>query len=208
VKKKGFHNAPFKSLKGASVFPEREKVLPEAAPPAPPAEEEPDFLAAMEQLGVTRSAAADPAPEITAESGESPASAEDEPLRLDQLGRYDQLFRDQLPPEAESASAQPRRSRQLRRGRLAPEAELDLHGCDRASALTRLGHFLDNARFHGLRCVLVITGRGNRSAEGPVLRDAVERYLAGPGSEQVLEWDRAPRQHGGDGALVLFLRGS
>lgn len=205
MKKKGFQNAPFKALKGASVFPEQQPAPQQPAKPEPP-EVEPDFLTAMEQLGVKPSgdARAEEPPPEPAEQGTAPE--DDEALFLEQLGRFDKRFRDELPVEDQPTTASPRRLRQLRRGRIAPEAELDLHGSDRDTALVRLGHFLDNARFHGLQCVLVITGRGNRSAEGPVVREAVERYLAGPGGEQVLEWARAPRQHGGEGALVIFLR--
>jgi len=208
AKKNGFHNAPFKNLKGASLFPEQRAAEPEPPPPPPVEEEEPDFYAAMEQLGVTP-ARPDSAPGEESrheENADKSAGEADEALFLEQLGRFDKRFRDELPQDREPEPASPRRQRQLRRGRIAPEAELDLHGSDRSAALTRLGHFLDNAGFHGLGCVLVITGRGNRSAEGPVLRSAVEQYLADPGHPLVVEWLRAPRQYGGEGALVLFLR--
>jgi len=212
ARKKGFHNAPFKNLKGASLFPEQRPAEPAPSPPPPVEEEEPDFYAAMEQLGVTP-ARPESAPgtgsrheQDAVKPSDEAFDEADETLFLEQLGRFDKRFRDELPAESGPEQASPRRQRQLRRGRIAPEAELDLHGSDRSAALARLGHFLDNAGFHGLGCVLVITGRGNRSAGEPVLRSAVEQFLADPGHPLVAEWVRAPRQYGGEGALVLFLR--
>jgi len=93
----------------------------------------------------------------------------------------------------------------VRQGKLKPEAQLDLHGQQCEEALARVGHFLENACFHQLRCVLIITGRGQHSAQGPVLRQAVEDFLSGPGEKLIAEWGRAPRQYGGEGALVVFL---
>lgn len=61
------------------------------------------------------------------------------------------------------------------------EAELDLHGADTASAGKQLEFFLDRlSRTRPGSVVRVITGKGNRSGEGPVLRPLVARLLAGP----------------------------
>jgi len=128
----------------------------------------------------------------------------DDELFLASLGKLDSRFQDDIPDS--STLAEPRRMKQLRQGKIKPEAQFDLHGMLCEEAVTRVGHFLENARFHQLRCVLVITGRGQHSANGPVLRDAIEAYLSGPGQGLVAEWARAPRRFGGDGALVVFLR--
>lgn len=62
-----------------------------------------------------------------------------------------------------------------------PVSQIDLHGLTPDGAIRRLGQGLHAARVSGRRSVLVITGRGwgNRERK-PVLRQHVERWLAGP----------------------------
>lgn len=116
------------------------------------------------------------------------------------------------PPLAEKTTAeigplraQPRRMKQLERGALKPAAELDLHGLTRDEAVTRTRAFLGHAARQGWAAVVIVTGKGLRSSESPVLRQAVERLLCESG-ELVLEWGIAPRRLGGSGALVVFPR--
>lgn len=101
--------------------------------------------------------------------------------------------------------AQPRRMKQLERGEIKPSGELDLHGLTREEALVRTRAFLGHAARQGWAAVVIITGKGLRSSESPVLRQAVERLLRESG-ERVLEWGIAPRRLGGSGALVVFPR--
>lgn len=102
----------------------------------------------------------------------------------------------------------------LKRGRLVPEARLDLHGMtlDRAhGALTR---FILSSQAQGLRLVLVITGKGTR--EDPydpaprrrgVLKSQVPHWLRmHPVSEAVLQVSEAHQKHGGTGAYYVYLR--
>jgi DNA-nicking Smr family endonuclease len=65
--------------------------------------------------------------------------------------------------------------------------------------------FLQDSVYQGFQTVLIITGKGLHSKEGPVLRTAVEKLLSQQ-KEQVLEWGLAPQRYGGSGALVVFLR--
>ena len=101
--------------------------------------------------------------------------------------------------------AAPRRMRQVERGQLLPEDELDLHGLSVDEARTKTRFFLQNAVFQGLCTVLLITGKGLHSDSGPVLRSAMEKFLS-ENNELVVEWGVAPRRYGGEGALVVFLR--
>ena len=71
----------------------------------------------------------------------------------------------------------------------------------------KVAWFLENSRFYGFETVRIITGKGSRSEEGPVLRPLVEEYLNGPGRTFVVEWMRAPQKQGGEGAIIAFLRG-
>lgn len=95
--------------------------------------------------------------------------------------------------------------RALERGRYPITARLDLHGMTQESAHAALESFFARAQAQGHRCVLVITGRGER--KGGVLREAVPRWLAAPPlAEHVLSWAEAAPRHGGAGALYVLLR--
>jgi DNA-nicking Smr family endonuclease len=95
--------------------------------------------------------------------------------------------------------------RRLERGQFPISARLDLHGLDQRAAHDTLLAFLARARDRSHRCVLVITGRGERS--GGVLRQSVPRWLEEPPlAALVLGWAEAGRAHGGAGALYLLLR--
>lgn len=98
------------------------------------------------------------------------------------------------------------RMRQLKRGTIRVRAELDLHGCMRDEALVKLEHFLAAAYGRGHKAVLVITGKGLNSPEGPVLQDAVARWLREKGKNLVAEFSPAPRELGGSGAYVVFFK--
>lgn len=94
----------------------------------------------------------------------------------------------------------------LKEGKIAITYELDLHGLTREDAIREIGPFIRSARRHGERAVLVITGRGERSPDGPVLQGAVTSWLSREGRGDVAEFAPAPPEYGGDGALVVFLR--
>jgi len=205
--KPAFRTSPFGSLKGmtvSDVTPPVSGAPKTTSPPSSPVEE--DFLQAMAGLGVRPLDGATPEPPAPATAPETEtAPPEDEhSLFLQALGQIDVRFKDELPEPPVMPA--PRRMKQLIRGRLRIEAEVDLHGLTRDQALEKLGHFLGNAAHHGWRTMRVITGRGRHSAEGPVIREAVEHLLRTRRPETVIEWDRAPRQFGGEGALILFLR--
>ena len=109
------------------------------------------------------------------------------------------------PEENLPQQAKPRRLKQLEKGMLKPAEVLDLHGLTREEAVNRTGAFLGHAARQGWAAVVIVTGKGLHSQTGPVLRQAVEQLLANS-PQFVLEWARAPRQYGGAGALVVFLR--
>jgi DNA-nicking Smr family endonuclease len=111
----------------------------------------------------------------------------------------------------------------LRRGRIEPDATLDLHGMTQQQAFARLLPFVRRGHEKGYRCVLVITGKGaaargetdegsrgfampERSKAG-VLRSQVPLWLElGETRSLVVGVQTAHQRHGGGGALYVYLR--
>jgi DNA-nicking Smr family endonuclease len=106
-------------------------------------------------------------------------------------------------PPRRSASS---RMRQLKRGTIRINEELDLHGHSKDEALVKLAHFITAAYSRGQKAVLVITGKGINSPEGPVLQGAAAAWLREHGKGIVAEFSPAPRDLGGSGAFVVFLK--
>lgn len=103
----------------------------------------------------------------------------------------------------------------LKRGKLKPEARLDLHGMRVDEAHSELNHFILTAQARGLRLVLVITGKAgpepDRFDMSPyprgILNRQVPQWLAMPPLVQaVLQVSPAHIRHGGNGALYVYLR--
>ncbi len=93
----------------------------------------------------------------------------------------------------------------VRRGRVEPHAQIDLHGMGREQAFSTLLSFLGAQRTRGARRVLVITGRGTRDLG--VLRQEFSRWMALESfGEVVASYAPAHSRHGGKGAWYVFLR--
>ncbi|MFC0677395.1 Smr/MutS family protein [Lysobacter korlensis] len=101
----------------------------------------------------------------------------------------------------------------LKRGEIAVQEELDLHGADVRTAEQLLRAFLNDARQHGVGCVGVIHGKGLHGAavEGrpvdsrgaPVIKNLVDRMLRQ--RADVLAFHSAPPTRGGTGAVIVLL---
>ncbi len=100
------------------------------------------------------------------------------------------------------------------RGKMKPEARIDLHGMTLAQAHPALTRFILEAYDDGLRLVLVITGKGkDRDDPGPipirrgVLKHQVPNWLHMPPLGMVvLDIREAHIRHGGTGAYYVYLR--
>jgi DNA-nicking Smr family endonuclease len=109
--------------------------------------------------------------------------------------------------EARAPDVSRARLADLRAGRVAPQRELDLHALDLAGARRALAETLERALDDGLRCLLVIHGRGQHSPGGPVLQRAVPEWLASPPqAAHIQAFATAPRALGGTGACLVLLR--
>lgn len=96
----------------------------------------------------------------------------------------------------------------LRAGRYSPEKHLDLHGMNARQAYDALIWFIRDAYRHGLRCVVVVTGRGRNSPDGVgILRLMLQRWLSrDPLKRVVLAFCTARPGDGGTGAAYVLLR--
>lgn len=208
-----FKNSPFRALKGlapATPAPLR----PEPRKPAKDdADDEGLFLRSMD--GVRRVADSEEEPRAVPRTPSRPADADRRPdvpdrdLFLEAMGSLGTtaLPAEELEPEETGTARSPSsRMRQLRKGTIRISDELDLHGYLKDEALRRLGHFIGNAHARGQQAVLVITGKGLNSPEGPVLPGAVAAWLREQGRGLVAEFMPAPRDKGGSGAYVVFLK--
>lgn len=126
---------------------------------------------------------------------------------------------DLVPPVGEGLRALPvvmdrKAHRNMVRGKLEPEAKLDLHGMTLAQAQPELIHFVLTAQDRGCRLVLVITGKGKPGRdEGPIptrtgiLRHQVPQWLRLPPlGAVVMQVTEAHLKHGGAGAYYIYLR--
>jgi len=102
----------------------------------------------------------------------------------------------------------PRLLRRLRRGDFAWQAYLDLHGMTAEAARPAVDRFLLDAVREGLRCVLLVHGRGlNSKDQTPVLKERLKVWLArGRPARVVLAFTTARPCDGGAGALYVLLR--
>lgn len=99
----------------------------------------------------------------------------------------------------------PKIMRDLRRGRFAIEAELDLHRLTRDQARSSLAVFLSEAVAAGRRCVRVIHGKGYGSYnKTPVLKGLTARWLMQ--RDEVLAYVSARPVDGGTGAVYVLLK--
>lgn len=232
-KPKEFSASPFQALKKLVASEEKEApaakqpapatkpagakppVKPAAKPAAktPPSREEAEdmsfFFDAMEgvqRLGQKES----PAPAKPAQPAAPKFTKRDEEdarvfLQAVEALRMDVRFADEIPePAAPPASVN--RLRQVRRGTIRVDLELDLHGLTREEAIENLERFVKGAYGRGQKGVLVITGKGNNSPGEPVLKQAVATWLREAGKPMVAEFVAAPREMGGGGAFVVFLK--
>lgn len=217
-KPKEFHASPFSELKGMA--------LPEAAPEK---KQTPVVQKAVETvdngLDLFMQAVADVKPLLakrsaTAKTGShsktiskkvpvvSPAEEQAGKLFIQEINRLklDTKFADSVPDDGEMQQLSNNRLRQVKRGIVSVDYQIDLHGLTKEEALLALPRFLASASRKGQKAVLIITGKGNHSAEEPVLNQAVASWLRDAGRSFVVEYAPAPREMGGSGAYVAFLR--
>ena len=205
-----FVNTPFKSLKGLPLRPSSQK---EQAPkqPSSPAREEDAAGLFLRAVGDVKKRGAGPREKARPAAAAPPRREQekDNELFLQAMKQMGPVFLSGTGEAEESAAGRisvSGRMKQLKRGTIRISEELDLHGYFKDEALAKLQNFIAGAYARGRQAVLVITGKGINSPEGPVLPGAVSKWLGETGKGMVAEFAPAPRDRGGSGAFVVFLK--
>jgi DNA-nicking Smr family endonuclease len=96
--------------------------------------------------------------------------------------------------------------RTLHEGKFSVQDYLDLHGLCVEEAENEVRYFLKDSLIKGHRCVKIIHGRGLRSPKGPVLKEALIKWLSGRYRKNIIAFVTARQCDGGLGALYILLR--
>lgn len=106
--------------------------------------------------------------------------------------------------------------RAIRRGKMIIENRIDLHGMTRDQARAAVTRFLKDSAARGLKCVLVITGKGGHVTDQAgrrfvagisVLRVELPHWLGSPELAQLVTGSEpALPKDGGSGARYVLLR--
>ncbi|MFC1819507.1 Smr/MutS family protein [Thermodesulfobacteriota bacterium] len=98
--------------------------------------------------------------------------------------------------------------KRLKRGQIPAQDHIDLHGLTKNEAEIEVRDFLLNSHRRGLRCILIVHGRGLNSPDSfPVLKDRLPVWLnRGPARKIVLAFATARPYDGGTGAIYVLLR--
>jgi DNA-nicking Smr family endonuclease len=105
-----------------------------------------------------------------------------------------------------AAGIDKRTHERFRKGEMAIDARLDLHGMTQDMAHGALTRFVERGAAAGHRMLLIVTGKGGREGTG-VLKAETPRWLNEAGLRPlILAIHRARPNHGGEGALYVLLK--
>lgn len=94
--------------------------------------------------------------------------------------------------------------RKLRLGKYSSEAALDLHRKTLQQARQEVFDFIRDSYRFGLRTVMILHGKGERSNPPALLKSYVNKWL--PSMPEVMAFHSAQKQDGGAGALYVLLK--
>ncbi|MFH0844631.1 MAG: Smr/MutS family protein [Pseudomonadota bacterium] len=98
--------------------------------------------------------------------------------------------------------------KRLKKGQIPYQDYIDLHGLTREGAEIKVRDFLLQSHKCGLRCLLIVHGRGRNSPDSfPVLKEMLPIWLnRGPIKKIVLAFATAQPYDGGTGAIYVLLK--
>jgi DNA-nicking Smr family endonuclease len=93
----------------------------------------------------------------------------------------------------------------LKQGRLPIEARLDLHGHTADEAIASTQRFLDDITAYGVKCCLIVHGKGQYNPNSPpLLKNILNQWLRD--HQDVIAFHSARPGDGGTGALYILLK--
>ena len=98
----------------------------------------------------------------------------------------------------------PEHQQKIKKGQIKIDSRIDLHGIERFEAQDRLHRYLEHAKSHGLRNLLIIHGKGSKHGEAPILKTHLYLWLRH--YPPILAMHSAHAKHGGTGALYVLLK--
>jgi len=210
-------NTPFRDLKKTVKIPEKPVVQEKPAllppPPQETTESDEEFFARQMQNvtplkndGRVRVTPPPPNVHLRAQTEENEALAELYDLVAGRAG-FDITDTDEY-VEGIVNGLDIRLVRKLRTGEFSRQAALDLHGMTSDAAHLEVENFILGAVRMGLRCVLIVHGRGRNSpGQIPVLKDRLQQWLTRAKlARLVLAFATARPHDGGPGAMYVLLR--
>jgi len=96
--------------------------------------------------------------------------------------------------------------RQLRLGKYAIEARLDLHRMNVEQARLSVYQFIQDCLANDIRCALITHGKGEGREKPALLKSYLAHWL--PQIESVLAFHSAQKYHGGSGASYILIKKS
>ena len=137
-----------------------------------------NFADILEQWEHTQKNGRKNAPDKPKRTGTTTAECADKTKRVHPmdlwLRRYGVFDKD---AELERNTEKRRFSNEVSAKKMPTEAELDLHGLTRDEAWLRIDTFIGECVRRKLKKVLIIHGKGNHSAEEPILKDTVRAFI-------------------------------
>lgn len=110
-------------------------------------------------------------------------------------------------------------NRDLKRGKIKIERKLDLHGYTVSDAYQKFKEEVIKSYHSNKRCILIITGKGVYLKKNEDTEDHRPRLFHGKIKNSIIDWikeeqfknyiltyQKAGIEHGGDGALFVYLR--
>ncbi|HOX46350.1 MAG TPA: Smr/MutS family protein [Myxococcota bacterium] len=211
-----FRHQPFSALKASAgrlpaPAPARPAPPPPPEPAAPESEEDLFAAAVADARPITDRPAVPRPPRLPPRPRADQREAEEVLQALQDLVDGEaplSIYETDEAIEGLADGADPRLLRQLKRGELAIQDHLDLHGLTREEAKPVVDRFLTEAMAQGKRGVLIVHGRGHGSKDHiPVLKHALQTWLVRASiRKHILAFCTARPCDGGAGALYVLLR--
>lgn len=92
----------------------------------------------------------------------------------------------------------------FKKGELAPEVTIDLHQFRVHQAASIFSSAIQEAHDSGVRCLLIIHGKGSQQNPTPMIKNAIYHWIKS--FKEIQGYCSAPGKLGGAGAMLIYIR--